>query len=116
MNNPFYHLDCYRDEELLGRGLELNDNIQSLLARHDAIASGNSFPTQGASSSSPPTEVHSSANQTEAKSSSPVESVSTPKASPSALVSSETRVQSDEEEEDEFAQLARRYLKTYNVS
>ncbi|KAJ1402476.1 GAT domain [Sesbania bispinosa] len=105
------------DEELLGRGLELNDSIQSLLARHDAIASGTPFPIQGASSSTLSTEVHSSVNQTEIKSSSPVESVSTPKASPPVPVYSETRGhQSDEEEEDEFAQLARRHSKTQSVT
>ncbi|KAJ7961127.1 target of Myb protein 1-like [Quillaja saponaria] len=60
------------DEELLGGGLELNDSIQSLLAKHDAIASGSSFPTE---------------------------------------VPSATMEQSDEEE-DEFAQLARRHSKT----
>ncbi|XP_061357792.1 TOM1-like protein 6 [Gastrolobium bilobum] len=95
------------DEELLGQGLELNDSIQSLLARHDAIASGTPLPIQGASSSTLTTEV---------KSSSPGDSVSTPKASPSALVFSETRDQSDEEEEDEFAQLARRHSKTQSVT
>ncbi|KAK7395013.1 hypothetical protein VNO78_15554 [Psophocarpus tetragonolobus] len=102
------------DEELLGRGLELNDSIQGLLARHDAIASGTPFPIQAASSSSTSTEVHSSVDQSNVKSSSPAES-STPKASPSAIVFSETRSQSDEEEEDEFAQLARRHSKAQPV-
>ena len=118
-------LSC-RDEELLGRGLELNDSIQSLLARHDAIASGAPLPIQGANSSTPlpiqgassstsPTEVHSSVNQTDVKSSNPVESASKPKASSSALVLSETKGLSDEEEEDEFAQLARRSVTTNNL-
>ncbi|XP_019413354.1 PREDICTED: TOM1-like protein 1 isoform X2 [Lupinus angustifolius] len=99
------------DEELLGRGLELNDCIQTLLARHDAIATP--LPIQGASSSTMPIETRSSVNQTEAKTSSPGEEfASTPKASPPALVLSETRAESDEEEEDEFAQLARRHSKT----
>jgi len=106
----FYH----RDEELLGRGLELNDSIQSLLARHDAIASGTVFPIQGASPSTVPTEAQSSVDQSNINSSSPGES-STPKASSSAIVLSETRSQSDEEEEDEFAQLARRSLRTDNI-
>lgn len=103
---------CLSDEELLGRGLELNDTIQSLLARHDAIVSGTPFPFQGASSSTLSSEVVYSANQTQVKSSSPVESVSTPnsKASSSALVIADTRGLSDEEDEDEFAQLARRSL------
>ncbi|KAK7340013.1 hypothetical protein VNO77_20705 [Canavalia gladiata] len=104
------------DEELLGRGLELNDSIQSLLARHDAIASGTPFPIQGASSSTVSTEVHSSVNQTDIKSSSPGESASTPKAGPSTIVFSETRDPSDEEEEDEFAQLARRHSKAQPVA
>jgi hypothetical protein len=114
-DNIFLSWLCCRDEELLGRGLELNDSIQSLLARHDAIASGASFPSQGASSSTISSEGQSSVNQIEAKSPSPAES-STPKASPPTTVYSEPREESDEEEEDEFAQLARRYLKTDNVS
>ncbi|KAG4992880.1 hypothetical protein JHK87_026337 [Glycine soja] len=104
------------DEELLGQGLELNDSIQSLLARHDTIASGTPFPIQGASSSTVSTEVPSSVDQSTVKSSSPGESSSTPKASPSDIVFSETRSQSDEEEEDEFAQLARRHSKAQSVT
>ncbi|KAG4389005.1 hypothetical protein GLYMA_09G278600v4 [Glycine max] len=104
------------DEELLGQGLELNDSIQSLLARHDSIASGTPFPIQGASSSTVSTEVPSSVDQSTVKSSSPGESSSTPKASPSDIVFSETRSQSDEEEEDEFAQLARRHSKAQSVT
>ncbi|KAL5058282.1 hypothetical protein RYX36_029886 [Vicia faba] len=104
------------DEELLGRGLELNDNIQSLLARHDAIASGTSFPIHGASPSSSTPVSPESVNQNEVKSSSPSESVSTPIASPPAAVYSETRGESDEEEEDEFAQIARRHSKAQSVT
>ncbi|XP_004492527.1 TOM1-like protein 6 [Cicer arietinum] len=104
------------DEELLGRGLELNDSIQSLLARHDAIASGTSFPIPGASSSTMSPEVQASINQNEVQTSIPSESVSTPKASPPATVYSETRGESDEEEEDEFAQLARRHSKAQSVT
>ncbi|KAK7374034.1 hypothetical protein VNO80_07457 [Phaseolus coccineus] len=107
----FYH----RDEELLGRGLELNDSIQGLLARHDAIASGTVFPIQGASPSTVSTEAQSSVDQSNINSSSPGEFFSTPKASNSAIVLSETRSRSDEEEEDEFAQLARRHSKALLV-
>ncbi|WOL07327.1 target of Myb protein 1-like [Canna indica] len=39
-NKLMQSINSIRDEELLGRGLELNDNLQSLLAKHDAIASG----------------------------------------------------------------------------
>ncbi|RWW51038.1 hypothetical protein BHE74_00042660 [Ensete ventricosum] len=38
------HVDS--DEELLAQGLELNDNLQSLLAKHDAIASGSPLPAE----------------------------------------------------------------------
>ncbi|XP_042462278.1 TOM1-like protein 6 isoform X1 [Zingiber officinale] len=34
------------DEKLLGEGLELNDELQSLLARHDAIAAGTPLPPE----------------------------------------------------------------------
>ncbi len=39
-------LCCYlnRDEELLGQGLSLNDDLQRVLAKHDAIASGSPLP------------------------------------------------------------------------
>jgi len=107
----FFH----RDEELLGRGLELNDSIQGLLARHDAIASGTVFPIQGASPSTVPTEAQPSVDQSNVNSSTPGVSSSTHKGSSSAIVLSETGSQSDEEEEDEFAQLARRSLRTDNI-
>ncbi|XP_014497972.1 TOM1-like protein 6 [Vigna radiata var. radiata] len=103
------------DEELLGRGLELNDSIQGVLARHDAIASGTVFPIQGASSSSVPTEAQPSVDQSNVNSSTLGEASSTLKASSSAVVLSETQIQSDEEEEDEFAQLARRHSKAQPV-
>jgi hypothetical protein len=32
------------DEELLGQGLSLNDDLQRVLAKHDAIASGSPLP------------------------------------------------------------------------
>ena len=70
------------------------------------------FPIQGASPSTVSTEAQSTVDQSNINSSSPGESSSTPKASNSAIVLSETRSQIDEEEEDEFAQLARRSLRT----
>ncbi|KAI4356114.1 hypothetical protein L6164_000161 [Bauhinia variegata] len=101
------------DEELLGRGLELNDSIQSLLARHDAIASGTPLPTQDASSSSQSAEAGSSSfNANEVKGSNLKDSGPTPKDPSSTPVSSVTRSPIEEEEEDEFAQLARRHSKT----
>ncbi|KAH9549356.1 hypothetical protein CY35_10G014500 [Sphagnum magellanicum] len=36
------------DEELLGKGLQLNDDLQRVLAKHDAIASGSPLPPEPA--------------------------------------------------------------------
>lgn len=82
----------YRDEEHLEQVLQLNDNLQSLLAKHDAIASGSPLPTEIPS---------------------PTPSPSTPVAPAPALGSPiPNRLKDEEEEEedenDEFAQLARR--------
>ncbi|XP_073114541.1 TOM1-like protein 6 isoform X2 [Elaeis guineensis] len=71
------------DEEILGQGLELYDKLQSLLMKHDAIASGSPLPPESSESIS--------------KSKMPV--ASTP------IVNSQFE---DEDEDDDFAQLARR--------
>ncbi|XP_054784125.1 TOM1-like protein 6 [Prosopis cineraria] len=106
------------DEELLGRGLELNDSIQSLLAKHDAIASGAPLPSQYASSSAQSTGASfSSFNPTEERSSISRGSDPTFKPNSSIPVPSVKKGQIDqeEEEEDEFAQLARRHSKAQPV-
>ncbi|VVA14365.1 PREDICTED: TOM1 [Prunus dulcis] len=102
------------DEELLARGLDLNDGLQSLLAKHDAIVSGLPVPTQATNVSPQPTEKSlSSSKHTEVKDSSASDSSPKPNTNLSATVGTMTKVQiyEDEEEEDEFAQLARRHIK-----
>ncbi|KAJ0027535.1 hypothetical protein Pint_35003 [Pistacia integerrima] len=115
-------LSTTSDEELLGRGLELNDSLQTLLAKHDAIASGSPLPIQGSGSPLPiqgtnlspkPTEVSSSSlKSTEVGDSSPV-----PNSTPPAPVPTVTKapINEEEEEEDDFAQLARRHYKSQPV-
>ncbi|XP_050244088.1 TOM1-like protein 6 [Quercus robur] len=102
------------DEELLGRGLELNDILQGLLAKHDAIASGSPLPALLTNPSPQPTEVSaSSPKPSEVVSSSPRDSSPTSTTTqPVLAVTKAQKIYEEEEEEDEFAQLARRHSKT----
>ncbi|XP_065851998.1 TOM1-like protein 6 isoform X2 [Euphorbia lathyris] len=94
------------DEELLGQGLELNDSLQVLLAKHDAIASGSPIPTQTTylepkpSSNSKSAEVKDSISSSSTNTSMPVANVT------------RSYIDEEDEEEDDFAQLARRHSKT----
>ncbi|KAG1338992.1 putative TOM1-like protein 7 [Cocos nucifera] len=87
-----------RDEELLGQGLALNDNIQSLLAKHDAIASGSPLPIEASEPNPGPSDS----------------SVSTPEPDPgpstyAVPTPAVTKgFEEEEEDDDDFAQLARR--------
>ncbi|XP_044508874.1 TOM1-like protein 6 [Mangifera indica] len=115
-------LSTTSNEELLGRGLELNDSLQTLLAKHDAIASGTPLPIQGSGSPLPaqgtnlspkPTEISfSSVKSTEIGDSSP-----RPNGTPPAPVATVTKslINEEEEEEDDFALLARRHSKSQPV-
>ncbi|XP_039010677.1 TOM1-like protein 6 [Hibiscus syriacus] len=92
------------DEKLLARGLELNDGLQSLLAKHDAICSGSPLTIQVTTSvSSKPTEAITIEKSNEAKNSCPPLNICQP-----ASVAVVTRSLIEEDEED-FAQLTRRF-------
>ncbi|CDY54459.1 BnaAnng13250D [Brassica napus] len=92
------------DDELLGRGLDLNDSLQILLARHDAIASGSPLPVLALKP------ADSSPKSSEAKESSSIAGSSSPV--PATVSTGKSPVDEEDEEEDEFAQLARRHSKT----
>ncbi|KAF5184888.1 Tom1-like protein [Thalictrum thalictroides] len=97
------------DEELLFQGLSLNDSLQSVLVKHDAIASGSPLPTEVRDLSPISTERRSSyPRSTEARDPSPRSYVTS--TSPIAVVAS-SQLEEEEEEDDDFAQLARRRTK-----
>ncbi|XP_047945400.1 TOM1-like protein 6 isoform X2 [Salvia hispanica] len=100
------------DEEILGKGLELNDSLQSVLAKHDAIVSGSPLPP----APTPTTRAASKSQQPDHRSSEvstpPASSKETPPAPAFTVID-----EKDVDEEDDFAQLARRHSKTRsNVS
>ncbi|KAG6469903.1 TOM1-like protein 6 isoform X1 [Zingiber officinale] len=98
-------LNLIRDEELLGQGLELNDNLQNVLAKNDAIASGSPLP---ADTSELITQDHSTAPQpTETELS---ESLPSPRTQIAPQPLSQYN-DDEEDEDDDFAQLARRNYK-----
>lgn len=78
-----------RDEELLKQGLELNDRLQSVLTKHDAIASGSPLPVE-----TPSRELRRE----------------DPNPDPSTPITHDIKAQVEEDEDDEFAQIARRYV------
>ncbi|KAJ6922614.1 hypothetical protein NC652_016305 [Populus alba x Populus x berolinensis] len=97
------------DEELLGKGLELNDSMQILLAKHDAIASGSPMPTQVTSLCAKPSEGWSSdIKPTEARDASPRSTTNSTTPVPNVTRSALDEEDEEDEEEDGFAQLARR--------
>ncbi|XP_031397896.1 TOM1-like protein 6 isoform X2 [Punica granatum] len=113
-------LTTTEDEELLGRGLELLDVMQNSLAKHDAIANGSVVPSQAtdiasestvssqSTSLSPPAAEKRSQPSETKRDISPRTNVSPQ--SPAATFS--RGFVDEEEEDDDFAQLARRHSRS----
>ncbi|XP_068669087.1 TOM1-like protein 6 isoform X2 [Aristolochia californica] len=95
------------DDELLGQGLELNDSLQTLIAKHDAIASGSPLPPEPDNSSP---RVVDSATPPPGPSSGAVEVEPRP-STPTTQISIASDQIEEDEEDDDFAQLARRRSK-----
>ncbi|KAL6002940.1 hypothetical protein ACLOJK_023162 [Asimina triloba] len=107
-------LNSTGDEELLGQGLELNDNIQGLLAKHDAIASGSPLPAETTGSGHGPTAPTAAVADlplSKTLSSGPGGNA----VAASSAVVSERIEEEEEDEDDDFAQLARRRSKARPV-
>ncbi|WVZ98930.1 hypothetical protein U9M48_044300 [Paspalum notatum var. saurae] len=82
------------DEELLKQGLEINDRLQIVLAKHDAIASGSPLPVETAIG-----ELR-------------IEDPNPGPSTPPIGHDSKAKVEEDEDDDDEFAQIARRKNKS----
>lgn len=96
------------DEELLVKGIEMNDAMQLVLGKYDAIASGAPLSNNGVQ----PSELaNSSVKTNDARDKSPAtDAESSGSSAPVPKDQAE-----EEEEEDEFAQLARRHSKAHST-
>ncbi|XP_076945655.1 TOM1-like protein 6 isoform X2 [Bidens hawaiensis] len=115
------------DEELLGQGIELNDYLQTVLAKHDAIAFGSPIPLQVTSSATVSPSVNSNNNNSnnqspqiklpipteedEEKMKSSVAAAAAVSFPATPLSNNKAQEDEDEEDEDDFALLARRHTK-----
>ncbi|KAI3841380.1 hypothetical protein MKX03_000007 [Papaver bracteatum] len=109
------------DEQLLGQGLELNDSLQSVLAKHDAIASGSTLPAEMINNS-PSGSPLPAAEVTYNNSASPVPTEvrdASPRSNPpaaSTASATSSQLEEEDDEDDDFAQLARRRTKASAIS
>ncbi|KAL3617398.1 hypothetical protein CASFOL_037719 [Castilleja foliolosa] len=102
------------DEELLGQGLDLNDSLQIVLARYDSIASGSPMPPTPEVKNdivprAPEKHEHSPQSSSEVSVPNATSNSTRPVPGHSASLGS---IDEEDEEDDDFALLARRHSKT----
>ncbi|KAL9238952.1 hypothetical protein vseg_013317 [Gypsophila vaccaria] len=99
------------DEDLLAQGLEMNDSLQSVLAKHDALASGNPLPDQGTRISTRQSEtVELNTEPSEVGDKHPAPNGKSPVSL--ASIAKDPAEEEEEEDEDNFGLLSRRHAKT----
>ncbi|KAK4749522.1 hypothetical protein SAY87_026971 [Trapa incisa] len=110
-------LTASENEKLLARGLELHEVMENVLAKHDDIASGLVLPshsTDNASTFAFSTQTSISSprateNCSEPKKDISPEACASPQSPATTVTSSKDLIDAEEEEDDDFAQLARRH-------
>lgn len=105
------------DEELLAQGLALNDEIQYIITKHDAISSGSPLPAISSGSPLPADTSRSDPSPSMAANQDTVTAESSvSRETPTPVAATTSQFEDDEEEEDGFTQLARRNTKNKVVA
>lgn len=98
----FLDIHSVREEGLLAQGLELNDILQNVLAKHDAIASGTALPNPVVVDIKHPSTVSREAEKADTSNTEPDAKSLVP------VTASHLDEEEDGKKEDDFEELAQR--------